>query len=79
MSSFMFNVYALDDMAFTRGSKDDYDRWARVTDDKGWSWDSLFPYMLKVNLHHILSLLLFRMTILDGKTYSTPRPSEHNR
>ena len=78
MSSFIFNVYALDDMAFTRGSKDDYDRWARVTDDKGWSWDSLFPYMLKVNLHHILSLL-FIMTISDGKTYPPPRPSEYNR
>ena len=41
---------AVDYMAYTRGSKDDYDRWAEVTDDKGWSWDSLFPYMLKVNL-----------------------------
>ncbi|KAF8808842.1 aryl-alcohol oxidase-like protein [Phlegmacium glaucopus] len=35
-------------MAYTRGSKDDYDRWARVTDDEGWSWNSLFPYMLKI-------------------------------
>ena len=66
-------MYTLDDMVFTRGSKDDYDRWARVTDDKGWSWDSLFPYMLKVNLHHhILSLFLFIMALLDGKTHSTP-------
>ena len=45
---------AVDFMAFTRGSMDDYDRWAKVTDDQGWSWNSLFPYMLKVSLqvHH---------------------------
>ncbi|KAF8797579.1 aryl-alcohol oxidase-like protein [Phlegmacium glaucopus] len=35
-------------MAFTRGSKDDYNRWAKVTGDQGWSWNSLFPYMLKM-------------------------------
>jgi len=46
----------IDFMAFTRGSRDDYDRWARVTDDEGWSWDSLFPYMLKVNFRHTLPL-----------------------
>ncbi|KAF9475360.1 pyranose dehydrogenase [Pholiota conissans] len=34
-------------MFYTRGSRDDYDRWAKVTGDKGWSWDSLFPYFLK--------------------------------
>ncbi|KAJ6589469.1 aryl-alcohol oxidase [Mycena capillaripes] len=34
-------------MAYTRGSKEDYDRWARVTGDDGWSWDKLVPYMRK--------------------------------
>ena len=43
-------MYAVDYMALTRGSIDDYDRWAKVTGDQGWSWNSLFPYMLKVNL-----------------------------
>src|SRR5271154_951560 len=43
----------VDGMVFARGSKDDYDRWARVTDDEGWSWNSLFPYMLKVNLYYL--------------------------
>ncbi|KAJ7836922.1 alcohol oxidase [Mycena olivaceomarginata] len=34
-------------MAYTRGSKEDYDRWANVTGDDGWSWDKLIPYMRK--------------------------------
>ncbi|KAI0687622.1 alcohol oxidase [Cytidiella melzeri] len=35
-------------MAFTRGSKDDWDRWAKVTDDQGWSWDNILPYAKKM-------------------------------
>ncbi|KAJ7493660.1 alcohol oxidase [Mycena latifolia] len=34
-------------MVYSRGSKDDYDRWARVSGDAGWSWDNLIPYMRK--------------------------------
>lgn len=32
-------------MAYNRGTKDDYDRWARVTGDDGWSWNKLYPYL----------------------------------
>ncbi|KAJ4465690.1 hypothetical protein C8J55DRAFT_528227 [Lentinula edodes] len=39
---------AINVMAYCRGSKDDYDRWARVTDDEGWSWNSLQPYIHKI-------------------------------
>ncbi|KAH9477827.1 Pyranose dehydrogenase 3 [Psilocybe cubensis] len=35
------------DMFYTRGSQDDYDRWAKVTGDSGWSWNSLLPYIRK--------------------------------
>ncbi|KAI0321913.1 alcohol oxidase [Amylostereum chailletii] len=35
-------------MIYTRGSQDDYDRWAKVTGDSGWTWDSLHPYLLKL-------------------------------
>lgn len=35
-------------MAYSRGTRDDYDRWANITEDGGWSWDNLFPYMIKV-------------------------------
>ncbi|KAJ6629528.1 aryl-alcohol-oxidase from pleurotus Eryingii [Mycena sp. CBHHK59/15] len=34
-------------MLYTRGTKEDYDRYARVTGDEGWSWDNLTPYMRK--------------------------------
>ncbi|KAI0045450.1 GMC oxidoreductase [Auriscalpium vulgare] len=35
-------------MYYTRGSRDDFNRFANVTGDSGWSWSSIFPYMLKV-------------------------------
>ncbi|KAH9477942.1 Pyranose dehydrogenase 1 [Psilocybe cubensis] len=38
---------SINGMAYTRGSKDDYDRWAKVTGDSGWSWNSLLPYFFK--------------------------------
>ncbi|KDR81074.1 hypothetical protein GALMADRAFT_222642 [Galerina marginata CBS 339.88] len=38
---------SINDMFYTRGSSSDFDRFARVTGDQGWSWDSLLPYFLK--------------------------------
>ncbi|KAI0030160.1 alcohol oxidase [Vararia minispora EC-137] len=35
-------------MVWIRGGKDDYDLWATVTGDSGWSWDALLPYMKKI-------------------------------
>lgn len=32
-------------MFYTRGSADDYNRFAEVTGDKGWSWDALQDYI----------------------------------
>ncbi|KAJ7919895.1 aryl-alcohol oxidase [Mycena leptocephala] len=34
-------------MVYTRGSAEDYDRFAAVTGDPGWSWDRLLPYFFK--------------------------------
>ncbi|KAL0571384.1 hypothetical protein V5O48_010572 [Marasmius crinis-equi] len=34
-------------MVYTRGTKDDWDRYAHVTGDNGWSWDSIQPYIRK--------------------------------
>ncbi|KAJ6474770.1 aryl-alcohol oxidase [Mycena sanguinolenta] len=34
-------------MVYTRGSAEDYDRWAAVTRDSGWSWHNLLPYFFK--------------------------------
>ncbi|KAF8999493.1 aryl-alcohol oxidase precursor [Cyathus striatus] len=36
-----------DSMIWLRGSKDDFDRWANVSGDPGWSWDRMLPYMKK--------------------------------
>ncbi|KAF7357765.1 Alcohol oxidase [Mycena venus] len=34
-------------MVYTRGSKEDFDRFALIADDERWSWDNLIPYMKK--------------------------------
>ncbi|KAG6899572.1 hypothetical protein C0993_009151 [Termitomyces sp. T159_Od127] len=34
-------------MIYTRSAVEDYDRWANITGDQGWSWQSLRPYFLK--------------------------------
>jgi len=39
---------SLSRMIYTRGSIDDYDRFAKVSGDPGWSWDSLQPYIQKI-------------------------------
>ncbi|PPQ95024.1 LOW QUALITY PROTEIN: hypothetical protein CVT25_000487, partial [Psilocybe cyanescens] len=50
-------------MVYTRGSKDDYDRWAQITGDPGWSWENLMPYILQVYLaNHCVSSVLKRVS-----------------
>ncbi|KAF5318275.1 hypothetical protein D9611_014701 [Ephemerocybe angulata] len=34
---------SINGMVYTRGAADDYDRWANVTGDDGWKWNSLLP------------------------------------
>ncbi|KAG6864777.1 hypothetical protein C0991_007191, partial [Blastosporella zonata] len=34
-------------MFYTRGSSDDWDEFARISGDEGWSWNKIFPYFLK--------------------------------
>ncbi|KAF6755677.1 hypothetical protein DFP72DRAFT_1008635 [Ephemerocybe angulata] len=36
---------AINAMAYTRGSADDYDNWGRVTGDSRWGWNALWPYI----------------------------------
>ncbi|KAI0759148.1 aryl-alcohol-oxidase from pleurotus Eryingii [Irpex lacteus] len=38
---------AVNFMAYCRGSKDDWNRWAQVTGDQGWSWNSIINYAKK--------------------------------
>lgn len=42
-------AHRLDYMFYTRGSQDDYNRYAQITGDNGWSWNNLQPYFRKVN------------------------------
>ncbi|KAL0946176.1 hypothetical protein HGRIS_012438 [Hohenbuehelia grisea] len=41
---------SLNAMFYTRGSSEDYDRWSKVTQDPGWSWQSLQSYIRKNEL-----------------------------
>ncbi|KAJ7654799.1 pyranose dehydrogenase [Mycena rosella] len=34
-------------MFYTRGSRDNFDRYANVTEDPGWGWDNMLPYFFK--------------------------------
>ncbi|KAG6916336.1 hypothetical protein DXG01_007319 [Tephrocybe rancida] len=36
-----------DYMFYTRGSSDDWDEFARISGDDGWSWRKIYPYFLK--------------------------------
>ena len=37
-----------DGMVYTRGAADDFNRYAQLTGDDGWSWNQVLPYFLKV-------------------------------
>ena len=39
-------------MIYMRGQKRDYDEWARLTGDSGWSWDNVLPVFRKSEDHH---------------------------
>ncbi|KXN83156.1 hypothetical protein AN958_01769 [Leucoagaricus sp. SymC.cos] len=41
------NVVCLDGMVYTRGSSSDYDRFAAITGDEGWSGDNIQKYLQK--------------------------------
>ncbi|KIJ56322.1 GMC oxidoreductase [Sphaerobolus stellatus SS14] len=38
---------SINGMIYLRGSQDDYNRYARVTGDPGWSWNKILPYFIK--------------------------------
>ncbi|KAF9002951.1 alcohol oxidase [Cyathus striatus] len=38
---------SINGMVYSRGTKEDYDRYAAVTGDSGWSWNALQPYFRK--------------------------------
>ncbi|KAJ7585766.1 aryl-alcohol-oxidase from pleurotus Eryingii, partial [Mycena floridula] len=38
---------SINNMAYTRGSSEDYDRYAALTGDPGWSWNNMLQYFFK--------------------------------
>ncbi|KAK7441391.1 hypothetical protein VKT23_016639 [Stygiomarasmius scandens] len=38
---------AINGMFYSRGTTEDLDRFAKITGDDGWSWDSMLPYFIK--------------------------------
>ncbi|THH11758.1 hypothetical protein EW146_g7933 [Bondarzewia mesenterica] len=36
---------SINSMIYTRGSSEDFDRYARITGDPGWSWSAMEPYL----------------------------------
>lgn len=73
-----------DFLGYTRGSDDEYDRWANITMDSGWSWTSLEAFYRKVTTREIFPfktadfsrakdwLILQMVTILLGKSIQVP-------
>ena len=47
---------SLDLMVWTRSSRDDFDKYANLSNSEGWSWDAIEPYFRKV-LSSLFTLL----------------------
>jgi len=62
-------------MQYVRGSSDDWDRYARVTGDQGWSWNSMQRDFFKVLRP---KLLLFLFSIRSQNERWTPPVDGHN-
>ncbi|MFX1763479.1 GMC family oxidoreductase N-terminal domain-containing protein [Paraburkholderia sp. A1RI-2L] len=43
---------SINGMIYMRGQREDYDEWARVTGDSGWSWDAVLPVFRSSEDHH---------------------------
>ncbi|MBN3854439.1 choline dehydrogenase [Paraburkholderia sp. Ac-20340] len=43
---------SINGMIYMRGQREDYDNWARVTGDSGWSWDSVLPVFKRSEDYH---------------------------
>jgi len=36
-------------MAYMRGSRDDWDKWAEIVEDDALKWDNMMPFIFKVS------------------------------
>ncbi|EKM52228.1 uncharacterized protein PHACADRAFT_100857 [Phanerochaete carnosa HHB-10118-sp] len=46
-------------LAYTRGADEEYDQWAELTGDAGWSWDNVskYYYKVRIRLHSHVSVI----------------------
>ena len=42
---------SLNAMAYVRGNAEDYERWAKLTGDKSWSYKNILPYYKRCQTH----------------------------
>ncbi|KAG6861887.1 hypothetical protein C0995_010593 [Termitomyces sp. Mi166 len=63
-----------DGMFYTRGSSQDFDRYAEVTKDPGWSWTAIQPYIRKVGADYI-----FVDDSMTGQNEKFIAPADHHR
>ncbi len=64
---------SLDFLIYTRGSKDDYNRYAEVTEDPSWNWENMFPFMLKVYFAQIINEKYLLTLTLVRRLHNTSR------
>ncbi|ACC72219.1 choline dehydrogenase [Paraburkholderia phymatum] len=43
---------SINGMIYMRGQREDYDEWARVTNDSSWAWDAVLPVFRRSEDHH---------------------------
>lgn len=43
---------SINGMIYMRGQREDYDAWARLSGDEGWSWDRVLPLFKRSEDHH---------------------------
>jgi choline dehydrogenase len=43
---------SINGMIYMRGQREDYDGWAKMTGDSGWSWDAVLPMFKRSEDHH---------------------------
>ena len=64
-------------MFYTRGSSEDFDRFAEVTGDEGWNWDNLLPYFLKVRTSILLMTKFVHSKLFQSEKW-VPPADNHN-
>ena len=69
-------------MIYTRGNKQNYERWEKVYGAEGWGWEDVFPYFKKsedldYNGASQIGVSLTQQTIKNGERWSTARAFLH--